>query len=318
LWAAALAGYAFLYIPLVIVVVYSFNDSRLNAEWVGFTLDWYRKLFANQEMLSALEFAGYDVNHAWGDGGHNHKHATAIFPEALRWLWRDYPAALGANPEGKSRQPIMEILMRGEDWQPAAELVEPAQTNRAPKLPPELKNSAAAVAQNGNIYLADPGTRKVWLTNSRQKKKVVDTGIEYPSGVCLSPDQSLLYVADQRGQFVYSFQIQPDGSLAHKQRYFHLHLVDGSTQSGATGVTVDTQGRLYVATELGIQVCDQAGRVNGIILKPHNLPLSGLAFGGPGLDTLYVTCGGKVYKRKTTATGVVSSQPPIKPPAPRL
>jgi spermidine/putrescine transport system permease protein len=53
LWACALAAYAFLYIPLVIVVVYSFNDSRLNAEWVGFTLDWYRKLFANDEMLTA-------------------------------------------------------------------------------------------------------------------------------------------------------------------------------------------------------------------------------------------------------------------------
>jgi spermidine/putrescine transport system permease protein len=53
LWAAAIFAYAFLYIPLVIVVVYSFNDSRLNAEWVGFTLDWYRKLFANEEMLAA-------------------------------------------------------------------------------------------------------------------------------------------------------------------------------------------------------------------------------------------------------------------------
>jgi len=53
LLAAALAGYAFLYLPLVIVVVYSFNDSRLNAEWVGFTLDWYRKLFNNEEMLVA-------------------------------------------------------------------------------------------------------------------------------------------------------------------------------------------------------------------------------------------------------------------------
>lgn len=45
--------YAFLYVPLAIVVVYSFNDSRLNAEWVGFTLDWYRTLFANKEMLQA-------------------------------------------------------------------------------------------------------------------------------------------------------------------------------------------------------------------------------------------------------------------------
>ena len=53
LWAAALAGYAFLYVPLLIVIVYSFNDSRLNAEWVGFTFDWYDKLFHNQDMLLA-------------------------------------------------------------------------------------------------------------------------------------------------------------------------------------------------------------------------------------------------------------------------
>ena len=53
LWVAALAVYAFLYIPLAIVVVFSFNDSKLNAEWVGFTLDWYAKLFSNHEMLAA-------------------------------------------------------------------------------------------------------------------------------------------------------------------------------------------------------------------------------------------------------------------------
>ena len=53
LWAAALVAYAFLYVPLAIVVVYSFNDSRLNAEWVGFTLDWYRRLAENEEMIAA-------------------------------------------------------------------------------------------------------------------------------------------------------------------------------------------------------------------------------------------------------------------------
>ena len=53
LWGATIAAYAFLYVPLIIVVVYSFNDSRLNAEWVGFTLDWYRKLAGNDEMLTA-------------------------------------------------------------------------------------------------------------------------------------------------------------------------------------------------------------------------------------------------------------------------
>ncbi len=53
LWLVAIFGYLFLYAPLAIVVVYSFNDSRLNAQWVGFTLDWYRKLFHNEEMLGA-------------------------------------------------------------------------------------------------------------------------------------------------------------------------------------------------------------------------------------------------------------------------
>jgi spermidine/putrescine transport system permease protein len=50
---AAAATFAFLYVPLLVVVAYSFNDSRLNAEWVGFTLDWYRALFADDEMLLA-------------------------------------------------------------------------------------------------------------------------------------------------------------------------------------------------------------------------------------------------------------------------
>src|SRR5271169_738000 len=53
LWAAALAAYAFLYLPLLIVIIYSFNDSRLNAEWVGFTWRWYDVLLHDQDMLAA-------------------------------------------------------------------------------------------------------------------------------------------------------------------------------------------------------------------------------------------------------------------------
>jgi spermidine/putrescine transport system permease protein len=53
LWYGSLLVYAFLYIPLAIVVIFSFNDSKLNAEWVGFTTDWYAKLFADEAMLQA-------------------------------------------------------------------------------------------------------------------------------------------------------------------------------------------------------------------------------------------------------------------------
>lgn len=45
--------YGFLYLPLLIVIAYSFNDSRLNAEWVGFTFDWYITLFHNDVMIEA-------------------------------------------------------------------------------------------------------------------------------------------------------------------------------------------------------------------------------------------------------------------------
>jgi spermidine/putrescine transport system permease protein len=53
LWAASLAVYAFLYVPLAIVVLFSFNDSELNAQWVGFTTRWYTKLATDVDMLSA-------------------------------------------------------------------------------------------------------------------------------------------------------------------------------------------------------------------------------------------------------------------------
>jgi sugar lactone lactonase YvrE len=147
---------------------------------------------------------------------------------------------------------------------------------------------------------------------------MVDRGITRPNGIALSPDQSLLLVADTAGQFVYSLQIQPNGSLTNKQRYFHLHMPDGATESGADGMTVDTNGTLYVATAAGLQFCDQAGRVNGIISKPQKAWLSNATFGGPDLSYLYVTCGDKVFRRKTKTMGVLPWKEPFIPRAPRL
>jgi spermidine/putrescine transport system permease protein len=53
LWLVAALVFAFLYVPLAVVVVYSFNDSRLNAEWVGFTTHWYRALMDDEAMQAA-------------------------------------------------------------------------------------------------------------------------------------------------------------------------------------------------------------------------------------------------------------------------
>ena len=45
LCAYAMAILAFLYLPLLILALYSFNESRINAVWSGFTFDWYLSLF---------------------------------------------------------------------------------------------------------------------------------------------------------------------------------------------------------------------------------------------------------------------------------
>jgi enterochelin esterase-like enzyme len=46
---------------------------------------------ANQDMAAALAYRGYDYQFVFGEGGHSLRHGGAIFPETLRWLWRDYP-----------------------------------------------------------------------------------------------------------------------------------------------------------------------------------------------------------------------------------
>lgn len=45
----------------------------------------------NKEMAAALEFAGYDYKFVFGEGGHTLMHGGAIFPNTMRWLWKDYP-----------------------------------------------------------------------------------------------------------------------------------------------------------------------------------------------------------------------------------
>src|SRR5438270_12195986 len=56
--------------------------------------DWW---MANQTMERALTFAGYEVQHAWGSGGHSGEQGTAIFPDVMRWLWKDWPQPVKAG-----------------------------------------------------------------------------------------------------------------------------------------------------------------------------------------------------------------------------
>jgi sugar lactone lactonase YvrE/enterochelin esterase-like enzyme len=343
--------------------------------------DWW---MANLAMERSLSFAGYEVAHEWGEGGHNGEHATVLFPDAMRWLWKDWPAGVQA---GKGSPQLQDLLIPGEDWKLVAEgyrftegpavnakgevfyndvsasktfqvinggmvkefLADSKQgdgqafgpdgrlyanagaTSQLLAWDAQGKSSVIAdgfrgndlvVNHRGGIYVTNPGwdgidPSKIYYISPQGEKKVVDTGLKFSNGICLSPDQSLLYVADSRTHWLYSYQIQADGSLAHKQKYFHLHEPDTAEDSGPDGVRCDRDGRVWVATRMGLQVCDQPGRVNCIIPTPNG-KVSNLTFGGENFDVLYCTCGDRVYSRKVKVKGANGWDVSNKPGNPRL
>jgi sugar lactone lactonase YvrE len=343
--------------------------------------DWW---MANQTMERALIFAGYEVQHVWGTGSHSGKHGTELFPDAMRWLWKDWPQPVKAGISANAT--LKDILVPGEGWRLVGAAYQNAvgmsvnrkgevvftdvansdtytigldgkvslrihsskigngesfgpdgllyavgaydpivaaynTTGTATAVADGIRGEQLVVASNGNVFVTshDTGTAesKIWLIKRGGQKKVVDTGAGTFTGVTLSPDQTLLYVADSSSRWVYSYQIQQDGSLGFKQRYYWLEVPDAAGESGAGGMTVDADGRLYLATLLGVQVCDQAGRVNCILPTPTGRVTS-LCLGGENFDQLYAACGDKVYARKLKVKGAPAWATPHKPAAPRL
>lgn len=338
--------------------------------------DWW---VANQDMLSAFKFAGYDVEHVWGEGGHNGKHTASILPDAMRWLWKDWTAKVEV-PKGNKRQ--LNLLIENEGWKLVSQghrftegpsvnakgevffsdggagkiykvgldgvvstfienspginglmfgadgklygcqsgkkqIVRFDESGREEIVADNAPCNDLCVMQNG-LYYTDPDNKKIWWVGFDGNRKVVDEGVNFANGIIASPDQTLLHVADTRGKFLYSYQIQADGSLAAKQTYGWLHEPDDQNDSGADGLTMDHEGRLYVATRLGIQVMDQLGRCNIILTKPQPSWIANVAFGGADMNVLYVTAADKVYSRKLNTRGVLPWQAPVMPPKPGL
>ena len=350
--------------------------------------DWWK---ANESMERALTFSGYDVKHVWGEGAHNGQHGTALFPEAMRWLWRDYPKPVVA---GQTKNTFLnDILIENEGWELVGEnygFTEGTAVNAKGEVffqdipnsktykigvdgklevylvdskkasgttfsttgdmitatggwsePPtkqvhryktgmayevvaeETPGNDVTIAYNGNIYVTSPDGRerpsKLYLIKPSGERSVVDEGLKFMNGVCLSPDQTQLYATESATHWVWVYQIQADGSLAHKQKYGWLHVRDVDENAWSDGLKSDRDGRIYVTTLSGIQVLDQLGRVNAIIPLPKTKgQASNLCFGGVNFDIMYVSCHDKVFRRKVEVKGANNFEKPFKPSNPRL
>jgi sugar lactone lactonase YvrE len=168
------------------------------------------------------------------------------------------------------------------------------------------------VLASGTIYASEaaphddmPST--IWRFDPNGHKTAVDTGLMNATGVIVTGDHNELFAAESRTHWLYSFEIGQTGELLDKQRYYWLHTAEGADDedddsAGTSDLAEDSSGYIYAATRMGVQVCDQNGRVESILTIPDGAVTS-LSFFGKNLDTLAVVCGGKLYTRTLNVHG---------------
>jgi gluconolactonase len=178
-----------------------------------------------------------------------------------------------------------------------------------------------AIAKTGGIYFVDTAQKTVGYIDPAGQRRTVYQGGEImkPSALALTPDQAMLLVGDGMDRYQWSFQIGGDAALINGEPFQRLEMPEEGLFSGVAGLAVDTLGYMWATSAVGIQVCEQPGRCTNILNKPefNATPVTGIAFGGPDRAWLYVTQGGKLFRRATRRAGAVAWQP-VKPPQPGL
>ncbi|HTF21826.1 MAG TPA: alpha/beta hydrolase-fold protein [Chryseolinea sp.] len=329
--------------------------------------DWWT---ANQAMLSALTYGGYEVSHSWGSGGHDSKHAISIMGEAMEWLWRDYPAPIITH---KGIKPRIDLLIDGEAWQEVklegrsvsqlaadkdgnlffvdkgglyrisnqhqVEKINAVHIDRVSAGPSELfgwikaSRKIVSIDKTGKmvtlanhcdvdylytatrgLYFSDGVKRQIGYYDFAHKSLRYFTTDFLPGAMALSAEKTFLNVASKDTPFGHSLKVNTDGSIQDGQAYVHYHTNFGQTMPGIRGMDVDANNVLFSATDLGVQVSDQLGRVNFIFSKvtPRIDDVKLVA------DRLYISGDSRLFVRKINDKGLLSFDGPATPPKPQL
>jgi len=132
------------------------------------------------------------------------------------------------------------------------------------------------------------------------------TDVAFPNGVVLTRDEKTLFLNNTNGEYMLAFDVQPDGTLKNRRNFAKYDGVTpnaaGVPVSGADGLTMDGQGRLYAACANGVQVFSPQGQHLGTIPMPR--PPQNLSFAGADKKTLYVVGRGVASKVQMIAQGM--------------
>jgi gluconolactonase len=172
-----------------------------------------------------------------------------------------------------------------------------------------------ALDKRGGVYFTD--TQGIYyLPPGGRVARIIDE-VPRPNGLVLSPDERTLYVLNKDAVYMLAFDVAPDGTISNRHNFARYKSVripghkdpSWDEDNGADGMAVDSEGRVYAATNAGVEVFSPRGELLGVmpvqwgaendnIRKPQNL-----AFGGPDRKTLYIVGAGTIFKVRTLSQG---------------
>lgn len=214
----------------------------------NFVGDWWK---ANETMERALVFAGYNVEHVWGEGGHSGQQGTAIFPKAMRWLWRDYPKPVTNAP---TKNPFLtDILLPNEGWELVGEGY-------------SFTEGPAANAA-GEVVFQDVLNGKTFKVGPAGKPVCINTDAKKAGGTAYSADGQR-YTVSSRSKAVYRYDPAEKETLV------------ADSLSG-NDIVVAKNGNLYITSPDG---AEKPGKI--YLIRPNgervvvdgNDPATGLKF----------------------------------------
>lgn len=169
----------------------------------------------------------------------------------------------------------------------------------------------AAVRSDGSIYFTDPpygisadkqelDFQGVYRITPAGELQLLVKDFVRPNGLCFSPDEKLLYIADSSElRHIRVFNVAKDGSLSGGEVFASV-----SERGVPDGMKVDIKGNLYVAGPGGVWIFDPAGKHIDTIKTPETP--ANLAWGGKDGKTLYITAITSVYKVRLETGGKVA------------
>ena len=162
------------------------------------------------------------------------------------------------------------------------------------------------VSPRGFVYFTETPKGQVTVIDVKSRKVFAGaTKLNAPNGITLSPDGGTLAVSEYRGSNVWMFRVQADGTLDAGAPTMTLRTPTGRPESAGDGMTVDSLGRYYVTSAVGIQMFDWTGRLSGVIARPQNKGTYSCGFGGEKLQYLYACSSDKIYRRRLQAPGAL-------------